>query len=232
MILYFDLLDTLEDYTTSEVGELILAMMRYAKDGEMPEFQDRSMRTVWRVLQQKADADDERFESKVVQARYARWCGTVRDILAKKGLDKQQIDDVIPSREEWEALLPPGKSSEVKPPDPKEWADVLTGADVGQRTSTATTTCTYSPSSIISSNIKSIFNPNPNNTFNSLSEDRKTGREKEGVGERGKPNTDFGIISPSSLELYRPLTEDQFMRQKEAAIKMLENYDERRRQNA
>ena len=198
----------------------------------MPEFQDRSMRTVWRVLQQKADADDERFESKVVQARYARWCGTVRDILTKKGLDKQQIDDVIPSREEWEALLPPGKPSEAKPPDPKEWADVLTGVDVGQRTSTATTTCTYSPNSIINSNIKSIFNPNPNNTFNSLSEDRKTGREKGGVGERGKPNTDFGIISPSSLELYRPLTEDQFMRQKEAAIKMLENYDERRRQNA
>ena len=63
-MVYFDLLDALEDYSKQEIGELFLAMLEYGLTGVIPDFKDRAMRTLWKTTQQKIDRDNVHFKKK------------------------------------------------------------------------------------------------------------------------------------------------------------------------
>lgn len=77
VMIYFDILDDLEDYTYEEVGQLFRALLHYGFTGEIPAFSDRGMKTLWRKLQNNSNRDEERYNRKVMNSRYAaycRWC--------------------------------------------------------------------------------------------------------------------------------------------------------------
>ena len=93
IMVYFDLLETLKDYSTEEAGQLFLAMLEYGATGAIPEFDDRGMRTVWRSVQQKIDRDDEHYQETVEGRRYATFC---REFKKKHGENSNP-----PSFEEW-----------------------------------------------------------------------------------------------------------------------------------
>lgn len=73
-MLYFDLLYDLDDYTDEESGQLLKAMLRYGLSGEVPQFSDRGMRTMWRKLQSTIDRDGDNYDHKILQRRYAAYC--------------------------------------------------------------------------------------------------------------------------------------------------------------
>lgn len=77
-MVYFDLLDDLEEYTDAEVGQIFRAILNYGKSGITPSFEDRGMRTLWRSLQGKMDRDcatyQERVSQRQKQRKYAAYC--------------------------------------------------------------------------------------------------------------------------------------------------------------
>ena len=74
IVVYFDLLDTLQDYTDAEVGQLLIAMLEYAANGALPDFQDRAMKTLWKNTRQKLDRDMLKYSATVVARQYATFC--------------------------------------------------------------------------------------------------------------------------------------------------------------
>ena len=93
IMVYFDLLDILKDYSTEEAGQLFLAMLEYGVTGAVPDFSDRGMRTIWRNVQQKIDRDNDKYQSTVEARQYATYC---REHKKKHGEDSKPL-----SMEEW-----------------------------------------------------------------------------------------------------------------------------------
>lgn len=55
VVVYLDLLPSLEEYTSEECGDLFLAILRYGASGELPTFEDRGLRVLWREIQAKIE---------------------------------------------------------------------------------------------------------------------------------------------------------------------------------
>ena len=78
VMFYFEWLYILEELTTAEQGELLMAALVYAQTGKKPNYADRAMRIAWRSMQTHVDADEERYDQRVQQTAEAasrRWEG-------------------------------------------------------------------------------------------------------------------------------------------------------------
>lgn len=82
IIVYFDLLPQLEEYSPEEVGELFLAMLRFGLDGSIPIFEDRGMRIIWRELQSKIERDNAKYQQRVINGAYGAY---TRDLKKENG---------------------------------------------------------------------------------------------------------------------------------------------------
>lgn len=71
IMVYFDMLDALDEYEDDERGKLFSAMLRYGMYGELPEFEDRGMRTLWKNVQPRIDADGVRYEQSCRNKSYS-----------------------------------------------------------------------------------------------------------------------------------------------------------------
>ena len=91
IMVYFELLDALEDYNAEEAGQLFLAMLRYGQYGELPEFADRGMRTLWMSTKRKIDMDNRSYEQACCNRRYSTYVREAK----KRG-------ETILDRDEWE----------------------------------------------------------------------------------------------------------------------------------
>lgn len=68
-IAYTDWLDNCEDLSDEEFGQLMRAVMKYAKDGEKPAFADRVMRACWNPIRQAIDRAGESYEQRCERNR-------------------------------------------------------------------------------------------------------------------------------------------------------------------
>lgn len=66
--LYLDYLELLETYDMASRGRLITALLRYARTGELPDFQGPE-RYVWPCLQGQYDRDAANYEKRCAQNR-------------------------------------------------------------------------------------------------------------------------------------------------------------------
>lgn len=73
VVVYLDLLPSLEEYTPEEVGMLFLAILRYGEFGELPSFEDRGLRVLWREIQAKIDRDNAKYMQKVLDGAYGAY---------------------------------------------------------------------------------------------------------------------------------------------------------------
>lgn len=89
IMVYFDLIDSLQDYTDAEAGLLFRAMLEYGKTGAIPEFSDRGMKTLWRSIQQKIDRDGGKYRDRCDSGAYAVY---VREA-NKQGIEPLTFDD-------------------------------------------------------------------------------------------------------------------------------------------
>jgi hypothetical protein len=104
IMVYFDLLPQLQEYSKEEAGELFLAMLEYGAFGAVPAFEDRGLRIIWREVQGKIDRDNESYQRRVIDGAY----GAYKRDLERKG------DSPMP-KDLWMAQIwiPSQKSTEV-----------------------------------------------------------------------------------------------------------------------
>lgn len=75
IMLYFELLPTIEELTDDEAGQLLRAMLNYGANGVLPEFADRTMKVIWNAIQPRIDHDAQRYQKVVLPKRkYAAYC--------------------------------------------------------------------------------------------------------------------------------------------------------------
>ena len=76
VMLYFELMPMFDELSNTAVAELVLAIMNYARDGVLPEFEDPALRAVWPLMQRHVELDDEVYRRKSEARRKAalkRW---------------------------------------------------------------------------------------------------------------------------------------------------------------
>ena len=67
-IFHFDFIN-LDELTAEEIGHLTVAMIDYVREGIEPDLIDRTLRTEWRHIRQRLDADSEAYSDKCEQNR-------------------------------------------------------------------------------------------------------------------------------------------------------------------
>ena len=76
VMMYFDLLPRFKKLTFEQCGRMTIAIMEYAQDGIVPEFDDAILSIYWDFIKEKVDKDDEAYTRKCEKARRAatgRW---------------------------------------------------------------------------------------------------------------------------------------------------------------
>lgn len=62
ILIYFDSIDQLELIPDADRGRLLLDLLRYAKDGTLPEYDNPANKLMFSILQKRVDKDCERYE--------------------------------------------------------------------------------------------------------------------------------------------------------------------------
>lgn len=73
IMLYFDIMDPIRVLPDEDKGRLLMAILEYGKYGVVPEFSGM-LAMAWGFLQPKLDRDEESYENKSVQRKYAAFC--------------------------------------------------------------------------------------------------------------------------------------------------------------
>ena len=77
-MVYFETLDALDEYTDAEKGQFVTAMRDYAKDSVIPSFEDRGLRSLWKITQQALDKDRIHYADRCQKNRYNAYTGAIR----------------------------------------------------------------------------------------------------------------------------------------------------------
>ena len=88
IMLYFDMTEPIETLNYIEKGKILEAMLRYARDGVLPQFTGK-LAVAWLFLKPKLDKDAQAYEMAVVQRNYANFCRSRK----QKGLDRIKFED-------------------------------------------------------------------------------------------------------------------------------------------
>lgn len=105
LMVYFDLLEPLEELSTDEIGEFMLAMLYYGRDGIEPDFSGNGMlRMLWKTEKPRCDRGKEKYFDTIEARKYAAFC---REYAKQNGKEA-----VPPSLEEW-------KRNQMNSPDIK-----------------------------------------------------------------------------------------------------------------
>ena len=94
VMIYLELKRSLELFTDEEKGKLLDAILNYAETGELPQFSERGMKTLWNSVREKIDRDAQKYEETRGKRRQNRLYGIYKNICIRRG------DDPV-SFEEW-----------------------------------------------------------------------------------------------------------------------------------
>lgn len=83
-MLYYETLDALDEYTEAETGIFVRAAGNYARTGAVPEFEDRGLRGLWRLVQPKLDRDDSSYSDRCRKNRYNSYVSAEKRAYRKK----------------------------------------------------------------------------------------------------------------------------------------------------
>ena len=84
-LVYFDQMDgVVAELNDRELGAIFRATYLYARDGELPAFQNQGLRISWDYMQKMVDRDKESYEEKCRKNSYNAACSAAKH----KGLEK------------------------------------------------------------------------------------------------------------------------------------------------
>ena len=64
VLFYYEWEESFEELSDSEYRQMIQAIQKYAKTGELPKFEDRTMRSVFKLVRKAIDRNTERYDKK------------------------------------------------------------------------------------------------------------------------------------------------------------------------
>ena len=88
IMLYFDMLAPIESLNFIEKGKILEAMLRYARDGVLPQFTGK-LAVAWLFLKPRLDKDAQAYEAAVLQRSYANYCRSRK----MQGLARVKFED-------------------------------------------------------------------------------------------------------------------------------------------
>ncbi len=62
VVMYYDILEQLEDFTDEQFGKITRAIIKYDKTGEVPEFDDPSLKVVFKFMKPTLDRNKKEYE--------------------------------------------------------------------------------------------------------------------------------------------------------------------------
>ncbi len=132
-IIYFETMDSLEEYTNEETGSFLRAASEYSRYGSVPDFEDRGLRSLWKRTMNDLNRDNERYQKVVLDNAYKGYVSAEK----RKYREGHPMGEAIEgrdylSKEEWL----------------QERQQRLTAVDSGQPTTTSSSTSTPAPSSM------------------------------------------------------------------------------------
>lgn len=83
VMIYFDILDPIQQLTDSEKGQLFNALLQYGKDDIIPQFEG-SLAIAWAFIKPRLDRDSAKYREAVLQNTYASFCRELK----KRGIAK------------------------------------------------------------------------------------------------------------------------------------------------
>lgn len=138
VMIYFHIFEMLKLLDTQQVGEVMLALMAYAKDGIEPQFRDQVMQIVWVNMKNASDVDKE---------RYAERCKNAKAAIEKRW-NKQEDTDVyerIPTYTKHTNNNPNTETDTESETNTKADADAVTQASASANTETEKETPAAAP---------------------------------------------------------------------------------------
>ena len=63
VVMYYDILEQLEDFTDEQFGKITRAIIKYDKTGEVPEFDDPSLKVVFKFMKPTLDRNKQEYEA-------------------------------------------------------------------------------------------------------------------------------------------------------------------------
>ena len=91
-LLYYETLEALGEYSEAETGLFVRAMGEYARYGIIPEFQDRGLRSLWRVVQPALNRDDDAYAERCRKNRYSSYVAVVKRRYQKEYPGKEAVE--------------------------------------------------------------------------------------------------------------------------------------------
>ena len=138
VMIYFHIFEMLKLLDTQQVGEVMLALMAYAKDGIEPQFREQVMQIVWVNMKNASDVDKE---------RYAERCKNAKAAIEKRW-NKQEDTDVyerIPTYTKHTNNNPNTETDTESVTNTKADADAVTQASASANTETEKETPAAAP---------------------------------------------------------------------------------------
>ena len=91
-IVYYDIMDSLEEYPQNDVGMFLQAMGDYSRYGIEPEFEDRGLRGLWRIAKSTIDRDIETYSDKCTKNSYNGYISAKKRAFLKTNPGEEAIE--------------------------------------------------------------------------------------------------------------------------------------------
>jgi len=120
-MLYYETLEALDEYTAAETGIFVRAAGNYARTGALPDFEDRGLRGLWRLVQPKLDRDDSSYSEKCRKNRYNSYVSAEKRAYRKRfpgKADPVEGTDFL-DYDSWVAQIDEPTASDRLRPQPK-----------------------------------------------------------------------------------------------------------------
>ena len=116
-LIYYETLDALSEYSEAETGAFVRAMAEYARYGVIPDFDDRGLRGLWRVVQPILTRDDASYNERCRKNRYNSYISSVKRRFQKEYPGKESVEgrDFL-SYEDWISQIDEATACDGKRP--------------------------------------------------------------------------------------------------------------------
>ena len=88
IMIYFDIAPAIKRLSAEECGLLFWAILDYAEQGVVPDFESDTLGIVWELLRPRLDQDAARYETTVLKKRYGPYCREMK----RKGLQPVEFE--------------------------------------------------------------------------------------------------------------------------------------------
>ena len=205
-----------EDYSDEELGRMLRALLGYFDTQEQPTFSDRGMRQFFKLASKGIDLDRKRYEDKCMHNAYIRY----------KGICRQQHEKAL-SFEEWAEEVEHRRQNSPQVTDGHQTSPEVTD---GHQTSPEVTDGHQTSPQVTGGHQTSPIPTPVSNTQQSTTNRQQstTNPQKSKINNKKSALSTNASAAPAFADgPYRPLSENDFEKQREQAIAHLRAIGER-----